>query len=105
MVLEKNEKVGTEIVKIAKIRGAPPASFAYHGARNARRLSARSLTPSCRARCTTSVVRAVRPRILIPRARRLSTCISRDMASVVGLPCAVVALRGHKRGHFGKKVV
>ena len=50
-------------------------------------------------------MRAVRPRILIPRARRLSICISRDMASVVGLPCAVVALRGHKRGHFGEKVI
>ena len=52
MVLKKNEKVGTEIVKIAKIRGAPPASFAYHGAD--RRLSARSLAPSCRARCLAS---------------------------------------------------
>ena len=47
-----------------------------------------------------AVVRAVWLRILIPPARRLSTCISRDMASVVGLPCAVVALRGRKRGHF-----
>ena len=51
-MLKKNEKVGTEIVKIAEIRGAPPASFAYHGAD--RRLSARSLAPSCRARCTAS---------------------------------------------------
>ena len=51
-MLKKNEKVGTEIVKIAKIRGAPPALFAYHGAD--RRLSARSLTPSCRERCTTA---------------------------------------------------
>ena len=52
-----------------------------------------------------AVVRAVRPRILIPRARRLSTYISRGTASFVGLPCAVVALRGRKRGHFGEKVV
>ena len=52
-----------------------------------------------------AVVRAVRPRILIPRARRLSTCISRNTASVVGLTCAVVALRGRKRGHLGEKVV
>ena len=48
---------------------------------------------------------AVPPRILIPRAQRLSTCISRPTASFVGIPCAVVALRGRKRGHFGKKVV
>ena len=47
--------------------------------------------------------RAVPLRILIPRAQRLSTCISRPTASVVGIPCAVVALRGRKRGHFGKK--
>ena len=52
VVLKKIDKVGTKIVKIAKIRGAPPASFAYHGAD--RRLSARSLAPSCRARCTAS---------------------------------------------------
>ena len=49
---EKNDKVGTKIVKIAKIRGAPPASFAYHGADW--RLSARSLAPSFRARYTAS---------------------------------------------------
>ena len=48
--------------------------------------------------------RAVLLRILIPRAQRLSTCISRPTASFVGIPCAVVALRGRKRGHFGKKV-
>ena len=52
-----------------------------------------------------AVARAVRPRILIPRARRLSTCISRDMASVVGQGSPVVALRGRKRGHLGEKVV
>ena len=49
--------------------------------------------------------RAVRPRFLIPRAQLASTCISRPTASFVGIPCAVVALRGRKRGHFGEKVV
>ena len=49
--------------------------------------------------------RAVPLRILIPRAQLASTCISRPTASLVGIPCAVVALRGRKRGHFGKKVV
>jgi len=50
-------------------------------------------------------VRSVRLRILIPRARRLSTCISRATASFVGLKCGVVTLRGRKRGHFGEKVI
>ena len=52
-------------------------------------------------------MRSVRLRILIPRARRLSTCTSRGTASFVGLPCPVVALvlRGRKRGHLGEKVV
>ena len=49
-------------------------------------------------------MRSVRLRILIPRARRLSTCISRATASFVDLTCAVAALRGRKRGHFGEKV-
>ena len=89
VVLKKNDKVGTKIVKIAKI---PPASFAYHGADRP--------APWYRA-----VARGVRPRILIPRARRLSTCVSGDTASFVGLTCAVVALRGRKRGQFGEKVV
>ena len=97
VVLEKNDNVGTKIVKIAKIRGAPPASFAH-----AYMVPIGVFRPAPWHR---AVVRAVRPRILFPRARRLSTCISRHTASVVGLTCAVVALCGHKRGHFGEKVV
>ena len=34
-MLKKNEKVGTEIVKIAKIRGAPPAAFCLPWCRSA----------------------------------------------------------------------
>ena len=49
--------------------------------------------------------RAVPLRILIPRAQRPSTCISRVTASLVGIPIAVVAVRGRKRGHFGEKRV
>ena len=52
-----------------------------------------------------AVVRSVRLRILIPRARRLSTYISRGTASFVRLPCPIVALHGRKRGHFGENVI
>ena len=94
MVLKKNEKVGTEIVKIAEIRGAPaPASFAYHGAD--RRLSARSLTPSCRARCTASN----------PYSSHTAPLDMYISGHGEFRGSHLRRLRGRKRGHFGEKVV